>query len=413
MTADELRLMQVEPTAPDTLVTLANWQTGPWNRWSFQHVSELIPTARISRGQCPVWELGAEPANLDGLNFEASVGRTTVAAHLERSYTDGFLVLHRGRIVTEQYFNGMTRETRHLLQSVSKSITGSLAGVLVGDGRLHPEAALTEYVAELHGTSFESATVRQLLDMATGTRFTEDYEDPEADVNQYETASGWRPSSNGRDEQSLLGYILGLENHRAHGEVFEYRSILTDLLGVVLERAAHRRFAELLSDLVWARLGAEDDAEVTVDLGGTALADGGISTTLRDLARFGQMHLQGGSADGRQVVPASWVNDIRYADEQCRRTFSASEEAEKLAICEPSALVCYPRGHYRNQWWVPDPLVGVLLGSGIYGQTLYVNMFANVVIAKVSSQPLAFDRELAADVLRACAAICAALVTLP
>jgi len=165
--------------------------------------------------------------------------------------------------------------------------------------------------------------------------------------------------------------------------------------------------------MVWARLGAEHDAEVTVDLGGTALADGGISMTLRDLARFGQMHLQGGCADGRQVVPAKWIDDIRYADEQCRKTFSASEEASKLAICEPSALMCYPRGHYRSQWWVPDPLIGVLLGSGIYGQVLYVNMFANVVIAKMSSEPTAFDADLAADVLRGCAAICTALVTLP
>jgi CubicO group peptidase (beta-lactamase class C family) len=206
-TARELGLMQHAPASPSTVVTLSNWQAGPWNRWSFQHVSELIPTARVSRGQSPVWELPSEPANFDGVTFDSSVGRSTIAALLERSYTDGFLVLHRGRIVTEQYFNGMTRETRHLLQSVSKSIAGSLTGVLVEAGQLHPAALVTDYVAELAGTSFEGATVRQLLDMTTGTRFSEDYEDPESDVNRYETAAGWRPEGSASENARWMAAI--------------------------------------------------------------------------------------------------------------------------------------------------------------------------------------------------------------
>ena len=146
----------------------------------------------------PVRELPAAPADLDGLTFETSHGTTTLAGLLARSCADGFLVLHRGRIVTEQYFNGMERDTPHLLQSVSKSLVGALAGVLVGGGALAGRAAARRRRARADGTSFEGATVRHLLDMTAGTRFSEDYDDPDSDVNLYECAAGWRPPASDR-----------------------------------------------------------------------------------------------------------------------------------------------------------------------------------------------------------------------
>ncbi len=384
------------------------WQRPPWNRWSFQHVSELVPTARVSRGSVSVWELPADPVYLEPLPVDTSVGTVTFADMLERSDTDALLVLHHGRVVTERYWHGMRRETRHLLQSVSKSLTGMLAGALEGRGRLDTNAQASGYVPELSGTSFDGVTVRHLLDMTAGTKFSEDYDDPEADVNLFESAAGWRPRVD-RQPTDLLSYIRSLGNTRGHGEVFGYRSILTDVLGLVLERASGRRFADLLSSLVWSRAGMEQDAEVTVDRLGYAVADGGMSATARDVARAGQLLLQGGCVEGRQLLPAAWVADTRYADETCTRAFLASEDAGKLAICEPAATVCLPKGHYRNQWWVPDPAEGVLLASGIFGQVLYIDLTRNVVVAKLSSQPAPFDAELSADVLRACAAVAMAL----
>ena len=410
-TAADLGLMRVGRAREQHLVTLANWQQAPWNRWSFQHVAELIPCARIQRGLLAI-DLPPDPVSLDGLLFESSLGRMSLSALLERSYTDGFIVLHHGKVVTEQYFNGMLRESRHILQSISKSFTGALVGSLTGVGLLEPPRLATDYVPELRNTSFEGATIRHLLDMRAGTQFTEDYNDPQSDVNLYEVAAGWRPVLNEHDDLDLLQYIRELPNYRHHGEVFQYRSILTDTLALVIERASGMSFAEALSELVWAPLGAEHDAEITVDRHGNPMADGGISATLRDLARFGQLYLQGGCVEGRQIVPAAWVNDTRHADEECRRAFMESEESSKLAICDAGELECLPHGHYRNQWWVPDPEIGVLLGSGIYGQVLYVNMFANVVVAKLSSQPEPFDATLSADVLRACAALCGALAVL-
>ena len=139
------------------------------------------------------------PGTSPSFRFAPSRGASsTLGAHLEASYTDGFLALHHGRIVAEQYSNGMTRGTRHLLQSVSKSLTGALAGALAGSGALDPGGLVTDYVPMLRGTSFEGATVRHLLDMTAGTRFSEDYDDPGSDVRRYEVAAGWQPAAAGQ-----------------------------------------------------------------------------------------------------------------------------------------------------------------------------------------------------------------------
>ena len=215
-------------------------------------------------------------------------------------------------------------------------------------------------------------------------------------------------------ELDLLDYIRrACRTIAPHGELFEYRSILTDVLGLVIERVSGLRFAEAMSELLWAPLGAGYDAEITVDRHGYPMTDGGLSMTLRDLARFGQLYLQSGCWDGHQVVPAAWVNDTRYGDDDCRRAFAASEDARRLGFCDPADVECYTKAHYRNHWWVLDPQLGVLLASGIYGQTVYVNMFANAVVVLLCSQPEPFDNDDAGDVLQACAAMASALTILP
>lgn len=395
-TPEELGLMQGSPPGGDRLVTLDNWQSGPWNRWSYQHIGQVIPCSRIWCGDGSPSLLESDSRDVGRVEFEATDGsRTTVAELLERTFSDGFVVLRGGRVVSEQYFNGMAPHARHLLQSVSKSLTGALAGALVARGLLEPEQAVCHYVPELVG-AFDGATVRQVLDMTTGTRFSEDYDDPSSDIRRYEGAAGWRAAAG--DTPGLFEYITTLGNCRPHGGVFEYRSILTDLLGWIIERASGWPFAELMSELLWRPLGAEWDAEITVDRYGSPMTDGGISVTLRDLARFGQMYARRGVAGGREVLPVSFVDDTRSGDSVCREAFARSDKAAR-----------YPRGHYRNQWWVPDPQRGVLLGAGIYGQYLYIDMTADVVIAKLSTLPFALDLDISADHVRAFAAITEAL----
>jgi CubicO group peptidase (beta-lactamase class C family) len=385
-TAADLGLMVGPPPhPPQARVTLENWQDPPFNRWGFQHVRDLIPTARIRRGDGPVRRLPRAERDLSRVSVRAAGHRVRLSRLLEETYTDGLLVLHRGRVVTERYENGMAADSQHLLMSVSKSITSTAAGVLVGEGALRPDDLVTEHVPDLAGTSFEGCTVRHLLDMRAGTRFDEDYANVHADVRIYEQIYLWRPRTDRHLPSSITDYYATLGNAGPHGGPFEYRSVLTDVLGWVLERAAGERFADLLSRTVWGPMGAEFDAEITVDAHGNAMADGGISCTLRDLARFGQLMLDRGRWGRRQVVPAAWIHDTVTADDDTVAAFASTADARS-----------YPPGaFYRNKWWVLDPTGPVFAGSGINGQTVLVHVPARVVIAKFSTWPVAWDETFA------------------
>ena len=290
-------LMTGPPPFPcGALVTLGNWQDPPFNRWAFQHIRELIPTARIARGDRRPRRLARAERDVLSLSYLTQDRELTVADLLDETCTDGFLVLHRGQIVTEQYRNGMTPATPHLLMSVSKSVTSAVAGVLAGRGELDVAAAVTDVLPGLRGTSFDGATVQHLLDMRAGTRFDETYDNPESDVRAYERVYLWRPDEPGEDRSAdALSYYATLPNDGPHGGPFRYRSILTDVLGWVLERAGGARLHELIARELWQPMGAEFDAEVTVDGHGNAMADGGVCATLRDLARFGAGDPGGGA----------------------------------------------------------------------------------------------------------------------
>src|ERR671934_240998 len=164
-------------------------------------------------------------------------------------------------------------------------VISPVAGVLGGRGLLSPADLVTAHVPELEGTSFEGCTVRHLLDMRAGTRFDEEYANLDADVRVYEQVYLWRPRVDDSLPADATSYFATLANAHEHGGPFEYRSILTDVLGWVIERAAGDRLPDLISRLVWAPMGAESDAEITVDAHGNAMADGGVCCTLRDLAR--------------------------------------------------------------------------------------------------------------------------------
>jgi hypothetical protein len=291
--------------------------------------------------------------------------------------TDGVIVLRRGEVVLEEYRRGQQPDDVHLLQSVSKSITGSLAGILVERGELAPDELVTAYVPELAGSSFDGASVRDLLDMRAGTRFNEDYADLTSDLRASEAQFGWAPGE--RPSPDSVAYLASLGNHREHGGRFEYRSILTDLLGLVIERASGTPFAETLGRELWSPLGAETDAYVTVDAEGFAVADGGICVTLRDLARFGRMVLDRGAVDGRQIVPADWLDDTLAGGADSAAAFAQDEHSASM-----------PGGHYRNQWWIPAG-GRVFLGLGIHGQFLWVDRGTGTVIAVHSTWETSLD----------------------
>jgi CubicO group peptidase (beta-lactamase class C family) len=396
---DERALMAGFPPPPESRVTLANWQDPPFNRWAFRHMRELIPSQPIPAGRGPAQPLPASHTRLGNLPVRRPGGcQGTLADVIAATDTDAFLVLHDGELVVERYDAGMTAETPHLLMSVSKSIVGCVAGVLAGHGLLDTHAPVASYVPEVSGSGYAGATVRNLLDMRTGVAFRETYADPDAEVRVMERSMGWRPALP-EDPQGAYPFLATLGSAGPHGGDFTYRSADTDMLGWVCERASGLRMADLIATIIWQPIGAESDAEITCDPLGSAVHDGGISATARDVARFGQMLLDDGICGSRTVVPASWLLSARTPELGVREAFARTANEPVL-----------PGGWYKNQFWLfPGPDGPVLACLGIHGQLVYVNRAARTVVVKMSSWPDAQNTARLLDTLWACDAVAATL----
>jgi len=397
-TAGDLGLMAGSPPEAPQLVTIGSWQEGPKNRWAFQHVSELVPSAVVSRGTGPVLPLPAATEQLADVPLEGVSCGSTLEAFLHATYTDGFLVLRDGRILCERYFNGMQPATRHVLHSVSKSLCGVLTGTLVESGVVDLGESVSTYVPELWDSAYGDATVAQLLDMTASLEFNEDYADPDSHVQAQDRAAGWRPRRI-EDPQSSYDFLRALGPNGAHGRSFQYCSATTDVLAWVLERASGRRYQDILADELWSRIGAEHDAFVTVDEAGFAFANGGVSVSLRDLARFGRLVLGGGSAGEHRACSAAWAARIRAGSDP--KLMKGTDFARE-----------FPRGSYRAQWWLTGDETSPFFGVGIYGQFVWIDPAAGVVIVKLSSLPKALDPAITRDHHRAFAAVAAAVAGL-
>jgi len=395
-------LMAGFPPPPETRVTLANWQDPPFSRWAFRHMRELIPSQPIPAGPAGPGRpapLPAAPGPLPDPPVWRLDGSTATAAEVfAGTYTDALVVLHDGQLAAERYHAGMTASTPHLLMSVSKSIVGCVAGVLAGRGLLDPGAPVTAYVPEAGSSGYAGATIRNLLDMRTGVAFRETYTAPDAEVRVMERSMGWRPARPG-DPEGAYPYLVTLGQAGPHGGEFCYRSADTDMLGWACERASGTRMADLVSALIWQPIGAERDAEITCDPLGSAIHDGGISATARDLARFGQMLADDGRARGYPVVPEAWLAGTRTPGPGVREAFAVTDNE-----------VVLPGGWYRNQFWViPGPGGPVLVCLGIHGQLIYADRAARTVVVKLSSWPDPQNTAYLLDTLRACAALAAGL----
>jgi len=390
-------VMRGFPPPTEARIALESWDLPPTNRWSFRNVRSVLPTRAVRAG-APLALPRAEQ-RLEDLPLPLKDRRApTLGALLPAFETDACLVLHRGRIVFERYYNGMREWELHLSQSVSKSFVGTLVGLLAGRGLLDLEKPLPHYVPELAGCGYREATLAQVLDMRSGVRFVEDYDDPSSEMGRLDRAAGWKPGPRPGEPASTYDLILTLEQERPHGSCFRYRSIETDVLGWVLERVSGLGLAELLSCEIWQPMGAEAEACFTVDRAGTCLADGGLNATLRDYGRFGQLYCNEGAIGGRQILPPVWVAGCRTGDIPAFR-----EEPYSAAYLD------MPHAAYSRQWWVPDGEAGVHAALGIFGQMIYVDPARECVVVVLSSWPSASDAGRRRSLFRACETVCSAL----
>ena len=375
----------------------------PALRWSVAHFRQLMPTLNISRGLgAPVPLARALRADLDAVQFTPLGGAApmTWAQSLAANYTDGIVVLHKGRIVYERYFGALDERGQHAAMSVTKSVTGTLGAMLVAEGRLDENRRVSDYVPELASSAFGDATVRQVLDMTTGLQYSEDYADPKAEVWAFSQAGSPLPKP--KDYVGPRSYHEYLETVRPegeHGAAFAYKTVNSDALGWIIARATGRNVAELLSERIWSRIGAEQDAYITVDSTGTPFAGGGLNTGLRDLARFGELLRNHGRFQGQQIIARAVVDDIRRGGDR--------------AAFARAGYALLPGWSYRNMWWVTHQADGAFMARGVHGQRIYVNPEAAVVIVRYASHPVASNSANDPFTLPAFDAIARHLLTTP
>jgi len=376
-----MRWMVGDPPPPERRIAFhdMSYMKFPQLRWSFSHWREIFPTVGIARGDGPVSALPRAPRDdLDAVTF-TPMGRTapmTWAESLLANYTDGIVVLHRGKIVYERYAGALTPSGQHILHSVTKSFFGTIAAMMVAEGTLDERALVSSYLPELKDSAFGDATVRQVLDMTTAQKFSEVYTDPNAEVWEFARAGGilpWPPGYQG--PKSLLEYLPTVRKQGEHGAGFAYRSTNTEVLAWLIRRITGKPAPQVLQERIFSQLGAEQDAYMGIDPAGNAVGAGGLNLALRDLARFGEMMRRDGRWNGRQIVPASVVAEIRRGGDR-----------EKFKSGGYATLQGWS---YHDQWWHSHDDHGAFMARGVHGQSLYIDPKAEMVIARFGSAPWA------------------------
>ena len=360
------------PPAEPNQASLANWRKAPYCHWAFHHVREIIPSAEIPNDPTDVWELERGTIDTSSLGLDDAMVATD---------SDAVVVLHKDKLVHESYRNGMTSRDPHILMSVSKSMLGLVAGTLVERGELAEDDLITKHVPELENTAYVGATVRDLLDMRAGVFFDEDYLATEGPIIDYRFAANWNPVPKDYAPSDLRSFMsLLTEPDGRHGGRFHYVSPNTDLLAWVFERASGMRYAELVSERLWKPLGAEASGYITVDRIGGPRAAGGKCLLARDLARVGMMMANGGQRNGKQVVPASWLEDlVKNGDPQAWKDGDVNPVWGQRDI------------HYRSKWYVKREAEPLIFGVGIHGQFLFVDPTKKLSIAWFGSQDSPLD----------------------
>lgn len=363
----------------------------PALRYSVNHMREFQPTKPVPASNKKPFEFKTKlDSGIDNISFTPwdSEDEITFNESLDKNYTDGIIIVHKGKIVYEKYFGGLTVNGLHAAMSVSKSFTGTIGAILTSQGILSPEKLVTDYIPEMKGSGYEGATVRQVMDMQTAISYSEDYNNPNADVWAYSLSGNVFRPSNYSGPKNYYEYLPTLKkiDGQEHGEIFGYKTVNTELLGWIISRATGKGIAELVSELIWQPLGAKFDAYYNTDPSGIAMAGGGLSLNLRDMAAFGEMMRCGGKLKGKQIIPAAAANDIAFgggleAVTQAQTAFEKGGEYPKL------------RGwSYRDMWWRTNNSHGAYMARGVHGQAIYIDPLAEMVIVRFASTPLASNK---------------------
>lgn len=330
---------------------------------NFRSMEAMFDTAQVRRG--PVTHQFER--NLRDLpSTYVYKGQTRkISDFLESTWTTGLVVLQHGAIVFEHYFRGNTAASKTISWSVAKSFISALVGIAVEEGHIRDiYQPVTDYVSALRNSGYDGVTIKDVLQMSSGIRFSENYGDFWSDINRLGRAIAFNAS--------LDDFVASLRRERPPGTYHHYVSMDTQVLGMVLRAATGETLASYLESRIWRKIGMESDAYWLIDRNGMELAFGGLNAVLRDYARFGQLYLNEGKWEGNQVVPVSWIRS------------SVTPDAPHLQPGNPNSSWVLGYGY---QWWVPQQPGGDFLAIGIYNQFIYVDPKRKIVIAKSSAYP--------------------------
>lgn len=373
----------------------ANWDWPTHLAYSQRAMIDFWPTAVIEAPANSVPLPRADSTlELESLTLsEPGTDRVLNAEELlqRRLYNDALLVMHRGKVVHESYRNGMLETDRHVNHSTTKTLTSTLVGMAIHDGLVDPGAPVTEYLPEFADLEhWRKVGVQHALDMRTGLRYEEHYEDPDCICWSYFRATGYYPP----EADTAPGYAAWVrqfmdEAECEPGEKFVYASPITNALGLIVQSVYGKSVPELLEEKIYRHIGAESDAWINLDPSGVAVTEGQLSLRLRDFARWAYLFLNGGkSLQGKQIIPAAYLADITTPRAELRAAWQLGDFA-----------TIFPAGQYRNQTWVLDDACNQIAMLGIHGQFVFIDLQRELMMLGYGSYPNQEDQILVESML--------------
>ncbi len=336
----------------------------PYSYYYFHHIDKLDFKLDWIRRAGNIYPL-KEPTNSFTTNYTYKKHTYTLNEYMKRNAVTGFLVLKDNQIIYERYFHGADQHSRFLTNSVGKSITSTLVGIAIEDGKIKSvDDPVIKYLPELNASGFNRVTLKQALEMATGLALTYNPYDPHSSTQQFHTAV-----LTGVPSFTNLLKSLKANPKIKPGTLFDYENENTQALGLVIEKAVGMPFNEYLQEKIWKKIGAQSDAFLyRAKAQRDQPAYGVLSATLRDYGRFGLMIMNGGSLGGNRVVGPSWIKEAATPAKFAK----PADENEGLG--------------YGYQWWIyTDNNDRIFKALGIFGQIIYINPTKHIVIIETSA----------------------------
>lgn len=331
---------------------------------NFRNAKDIFPTSVVPKPAVSyTFPVKEQPISLPE-TFASGDSILNTQAYLDYTLTDALLVVRHDTLLFEYYANGFKLDNHHISWSMSKSVVSGLFGIAIAEGKIKSiEDAVTDYLPEFAGTGYDKVRIKDVLQMSSGVGFNEDYGDFNSDINvmgRYFALS-----------MPMADFAKRLKNARPPGTYNLYVSIDTQVLGMILVKATGKSITDYMNEKLWSQIGAESEAYWIVDKSGMEFAIGGLNVTARDYAKLGQLYLDSGRWQGKQLIPENWVR--------------ASVTPDAPHLMPGARTTALRKDGYGFQWWIPYGGEDEFNAQGIYGQFIYIDPDKDMVIVKLSS----------------------------